>query len=67
MHDYTIFLFWSVLSLTILAAVGAAAMLRFGPSPPTPFSERLFDTLVSLTSAGFFTVLGLLAATAQSH
>jgi hypothetical protein len=28
----------------------------------TPFSERLFDTFLWISSAGFFTILGLLAA-----
>jgi hypothetical protein len=56
------FLVWSVLSLTILSALGAVAIMLFGVSPPSPFAERLFDTFTSFAAAGFFTLLGLLAA-----
>jgi hypothetical protein len=64
-HDLGLFLVCSVLGLTILSALGAVAIMVCSPSPPTPFSERLFDTFISFAGAGFFTVLGLLAA--QGH
>jgi hypothetical protein len=64
-HDLAFFLVCAVLGLTILSALGAVAIMLFSPLHPTPFSERLFDTFTSLTAAGFFTVLGLLAA--QGH
>jgi hypothetical protein len=56
---------YSVVFMTLLWASSALAIVRFGPSPPTPFSERLFDTFVALTAAGFYTVLGLLATHAH--
>jgi hypothetical protein len=56
------FLLVSVLVLTILSAVGAVAIMVYGRSPPSPFAERLFDTFISLTGAGFFALLGLLGA-----
>lgn len=64
-RDLAFFLVCAVLGLTILAAVGAVAIMLFGPTPPSAYSERLFDTFISFTVAGFFTVLGLLAA--QGH
>jgi hypothetical protein len=59
------FLVCTVVSLTLLAALGAVVIMVLGPTPPTPFSERLFDTFISFTAAGFFTIIGLLAA--QGH
>lgn len=59
------FLACAVVGLTLLAAFGAVAIIVLGPTPPTPFSERLFDTFLSFTAAGFFTIVGLLAA--QGH
>jgi hypothetical protein len=64
-HHLAFFLVCAVLTLTLLAGVGAVAIMVFGPTPPTPFSERLFDMFTSFTAAGFFGVLGMLAA--QSH
>jgi hypothetical protein len=64
-RDLAFFLVCAVLGLTILSALGAVAIMLFGPTPPSPYSERLFDTFISFTAAGFFTVLGLLAA--QGH
>jgi hypothetical protein len=61
-HQLPLSLICAVLSLTLLAAMGAVAIMVLGPTPPTPFSERLFDTFISFTAAGFFTILGLLAA-----
>ena len=60
MHDR--FVVCLVVALTIIWALAAIGLMKFGPTPPTVYSERLFDTFVSLTAAGFFTVLGLLAA-----
>jgi hypothetical protein len=60
MHNFGFFLVCSVLGLTILAALGAVAIMLLGPSPPTPYSERLFDTFISLTAAGFLSVLKLM-------
>jgi hypothetical protein len=55
----------TVVGLTLLAALGAVAIMVLGPSPPTSFSERLFEPFISFTAAGFFTIVGLLAA--QGH
>ena len=59
------FLVCSVLTLTVAWAIGAVVIARFGRTPPAPFSERLFETFVSMTTAGFFSLLGLLAAHGQ--
>lgn len=48
--------------LTVLWASTAVAIVFLGPVPSTLQSERLFETFLSLAVAGFFTVLGLLAA-----
>ena len=50
-----------VVGMTLLWALGAIVIMLWGPTPPSLFSERLFETFVSLTAAGFFTILGLLA------
>jgi hypothetical protein len=59
------FLICCVLGLTLIFALGAGAMILFGPSPLTPSAERLFEEFLFFAGAGFFTILGLLGA--QSH
>jgi hypothetical protein len=54
-----------VLALTILFSLGAGAIMLFSPSPLTPSAGRLFEEFLFFAGAGFFTMLGLLAA--QSH
>jgi hypothetical protein len=56
-----LFLICCVLCLTLVFALGAGAMIFFGPSPLTPPADRLFDELLSFAAAGFFGILGLLA------
>jgi hypothetical protein len=61
MHDYVLLLFGAVMCLTILSGSGAMVM-AWRLKSSTPFAERLFDTLLWIASAGFFAILGLLAA-----
>ena len=59
-RDRFFFVAISIVALTTLCIVGAICITVFGPSPPTLYSQRLFDALVYMMTIGFAGLLGVL-------
>ena len=53
------------MELTVASAVAAVLVALFAPSPAPLPMERLFETFLSFSAAGFFSILGLQRAAAS--
>jgi hypothetical protein len=62
MRDRFLYLVAAVFVLTCASMIGAVLLAVCGSSPPPLAMERLFETFLSFAAAGFFSLLGLLAA-----
>ena len=62
MRDRFVHVVSAVVALTAASALGAVLVALHMPSPPPLAMERLFETFLSFSAAGFFALLGLLAA-----